>query len=114
MKRTSWRRWLVVLTIAGFTGIGTSGELRRLPKDLALPQGEGSPGAVTFRHDSHVDADAPRCLDCHPTWFRILATGTRPAGEGLTHDAMEKGKACGACHGRTAFGFDDCTMCHAE
>jgi len=25
---------------------------------------------------------------------------------------MTKGAACGSCHGRKAFGFDDCTLCH--
>jgi c(7)-type cytochrome triheme protein len=27
---------------------------------------------------------------------------------------MEKGQSCGACHGKQAFGFDDCEMCHAQ
>ena len=31
----------------------------------------------------------------------------------VTHAAMEKGESCGACHGKQAFNFDDCTMCHA-
>jgi c(7)-type cytochrome triheme protein len=69
---------------------------------------------VTFRHESHVDAAKPTCLACHPERFSLLgATGTekRPA---ITHDRMTAGHDCGACHGKEAFGLDDCTNCHAE
>ncbi len=42
-----------------------------------------------------------------------LVAGTTGDGKAITHDAMNKGHACGACHNnKTAFGFDDCTLCH--
>ncbi|WP_242360186.1 MULTISPECIES: c(7)-type cytochrome triheme domain-containing protein [Anaeromyxobacter] len=88
--------------------------LPRLPQPLQLPQGADSPGVVTFRHDSHLDAKRPACVECHAGRFSILGrSGERP-GAKVTHAAMEKGEACGACHGKQAFGFDDCTTCHAQ
>jgi c(7)-type cytochrome triheme protein len=102
-----------ILTVALATGFATGGDLKRLPADEVLPQGEGSPGPVTFSHATHVDSDKPRCVTCHPLFFRILQKSSTSTGARITHDAMEKGsQACGACHGKKAFGFDDCTACH--
>lgn len=86
--------------------------LPRLPADRALPQGEGSPAPVTFSHASHVDPKKPACLTCHPRTFRILETGHTASGQALCHELMERGAGCGACHGKTAFGFDTCELCH--
>jgi c(7)-type cytochrome triheme protein len=84
--------------------------LPKLPAPVALPQTGDSPGVVTFNHESHVDADRPSCTTCHPKHFRILK---RTARTPVTHDRMKQGQQCGACHGQTAFGFeDDCSMCH--
>ena len=101
---------LSLLLVTGFSG---AGELSRLPRDGALPQGEGSPGPVVFSHQTHVDADAPRCVTCHPLSFSILQRVSTAERRAITHEGMEKrGESCGACHGKTAFGFDDCTSCH--
>lgn len=112
MKR-NLRKWIVIVAVAGVTGFSGAGELSRLPKAMVLPAGEGSPGPVTFNHDSHVDLDAPRCVNCHPLAFSILQRASATSGRRITHEGMEKRKeSCGACHGGKAFGFDDCTMCH--
>ena len=104
----------VALAFALAFGVAAAGDLAKLPGDAVLPQGEGSPGPVTFSHRSHVDQAKPSCVTCHPRSFSILKTSAR-GGARITHDAMEKGKqSCGACHGSTAFGFDDCTMCHGS
>jgi c(7)-type cytochrome triheme protein len=96
--------------------------LPRLPKAIELPQGKESVGKVTFNHDTHVDAAKPSCLGCHPSTFSILgrsaaakekAAPTTP----ITHERMEKGEACGKCHGKgkAAFEFEDnCNNCHAS
>jgi c(7)-type cytochrome triheme protein len=89
-------------------------DLPRLPKDLLVAKGPDSPGQVTFRHDSHVDAARPDCTACHPRRFSILGRSGGEARPAVTHAAMEKGQACGACHGKAAFGFDECGNCHAE
>ena len=49
-------------------------------------------------------------INKHP--MAHLKAGTAADGSPITHDSMNKGASCGACHGKTSFGFDDCTMCH--
>ncbi|ABS26006.1 cytochrome c3 family protein [Anaeromyxobacter sp. Fw109-5] len=95
-------------------GGALAGDLPRLPQALPLPQGAESPGEVTFRHDSHVDSAKPACASCHPRLFSILGRSAERRDRVVKHAAMEKGESCGACHGKQAFGFDDCTMCHAQ
>jgi c(7)-type cytochrome triheme protein len=95
--------------------LAAAAHLPRLPRPIALPQGEGSPGQVTFSHDGHVDASKPSCTSCHPRLFPILK-GSAPKKGAITHEKMEKGQACGACHGKgkPAFDFADaCESCHA-
>jgi c(7)-type cytochrome triheme protein len=87
--------------------------LPNLPPALKLAQSGDSPGVVTFNHDMHVEAAKPSCLGCHPVQFGILGRSAAKGRPAVTHAAMEKGQSCGACHGKTAFAFDDCTMCHA-
>ena len=104
---------LLAVLFAGALAFATSaGELPKLPKDFRLPSSEGSPGQVTFSHASHVEAKQPGCTRCHPTLFRTLASGATADGQPIRHKAMEQGKQCGACHGKGAFGFDSCDMCH--
>ena len=98
------------LALLGLATAAAAGGLPRLPKETALPRGADSPGVVTFRHDTHVDARRPDCTVCHPGTFPILST-TQP--KPITHAEMEKGRACGTCHdGRSASGLDDCSACH--
>ena len=74
-----------------------------------------SPGVVTFRHESHVDAARPDCTTCHPALFPIVQRTEAPAAPAaIRHADMEKGKRCGSCHdGKSAHGLDDCGTCHA-
>jgi len=112
---------LRALALPGILALGLSaaapgGSLPKLPKDKALPQSPDSPGAVTFRHTTHVDAVKPDCTTCHPKLFSITrnraSTGSMPM---IKHADMESGKACGSCHdGKNAHGMDDCTTCHAQ
>jgi c(7)-type cytochrome triheme protein len=94
-------------------GLAVAYELPRLPGPIALVPGGDSPGQVTFRHDSHVDAAKPTCLACHPERFSLLGGTTQEKRPAITHERMKAGRDCGACHGKEAFGLDDCTMCHA-
>ncbi len=114
MKRTTrWMPWLGALLIAaGLSNAAVADGPRRLPDDFGLQPSEGSPGKVTFSHASHVDAKKPACVTCHPGAFRILEPGMTASGERIRHVEMEKGRQCGICHGRTAFGFDGCDLCH--
>ena len=91
-----------------------AGALPNLPKEKTLPQRDGSPGVVTFPHDSHVDASRPDCTTCHPQLFSIVKrTDSSAAPAAIRHADMEKGKSCGSCHdGKGAHGLDDCGTCH--
>jgi c(7)-type cytochrome triheme protein len=103
-----------ILLTLGLTATVLAGGLPRLPKDRPLPQGDGSPGVVTFRHATHVDGTKPDCTTCHPALFSILPPSATRAALVLKHADMEKGAACGRCHdGKSAHGFEDCATCHA-
>jgi len=110
-KGTRTRRWTAAL-VAAVAATAAGAALPRIPADYAFPQGDGSPGVVTFSHQTHVDEKAPSCVGCHPSRFAMLEKGRASGLEAITHQAMEKGMACGACHGKTAFGFDSCENCH--
>jgi len=105
---------LLVVALGALVGVaGAQSRLPRLPATYTLPQTGDSPGTVAFNHESHVDSAAPNCTACHPKLFKILTAGATPDGKAITHDAMNEGKACGACHnGRRAFGQEDCSLCH--
>ncbi len=107
-------RKLIPLAFAlALAGTALAADLPRLPGALKLPQTGESPGVVTFDHDMHVDGSKPSCVGCHPRLFGILGRSAATRPRVVTHAAMEKGGACGTCHGQPAFDFDDCTMCHA-
>lgn len=115
MKRHTSRAVRLGLVLGAVLTAGSAlagGKLQKLPTDYAFPRGEGSPGPVMFSHDTHVDAAKPSCTTCHPRTFRILEAGRTVSREPIRHERMEAGAACGACHGKTAFGFDTCEMCH--
>lgn len=114
MRTRIQTKWAAMLLCAGLATAASAADLKNLPKDQVLPQGADSPGKVTFSHASHVDAAKPSCVTCHPESFRILEKGRTADGAQITHARMEKGAQCGACHGKAAFGFDDCTMCHQQ
>jgi c(7)-type cytochrome triheme protein len=112
--RTDGARWMSVALGLAFAGAVVARELPALPQDLPLARASESPGQVTFRHASHVDADRPACVTCHPRLFSVLGRSSPERRAAVAHAAMEqKGEACGACHGKQAFGFEDCSMCHA-
>lgn len=104
-------KWMGALLAAGLaTAAGAA--LPRLPADFVFPQGEGSPGQVTFSHASHVDERHPSCVRCHPSRFMMTEKGKAARAQLVKHELMEKGGACGGCHGKEAFGFESCELCH--
>jgi len=109
---TSWKL-IPMLAAAAFAGAVLADDLPSLPRALKLAQSADSPGVVTFNHDMHVDSRKPACTSCHPSAFSILGRSAPSRRPAITHAAMQKGQGCGACHAKTAFNFDDCTMCHA-
>lgn len=110
-RHTKWirvRPLLAGLLIAAMA----QAALPKLPGKLLLPRGQNSPGPVHFNHQFHVLEDEPNCVTCHPRRFSILKP--RSAGLGvITHERMYHGEACGACHGKDAFKFENhCDSCH--
>jgi len=75
-----------------------------LPKDLAFPRSEESPGKVTFSHDSHLLV-AEKCTDCHGKQLGILP------GRAPRATDMHSAENCGRCHNGKAAG-DECLSCH--
>jgi len=112
MIRYAFRTAALAGLLLGGTALATG--LPRLPPALQLPSGAESPGAVKFDHATHVDSARPSCITCHPGQFSILGRSAEKKQRAITHARMEKGEACGACHGKAAFDFQDCTMCHAQ
>jgi c(7)-type cytochrome triheme protein len=64
-------------------------------------------GQASFSHDFHLQTY--KCADCHTKIFPYRVGATK-----ATMADMEKGKACGVCHGKgkDAFDVDDCIKCH--
>ena len=68
---------------------------------------EGNPGkAATFRHATHTQWLA--CKNCHSSIFK-----KRDDNLQFTHDEMETGKYCGACHFKVVVVQSGCKGCHA-
>jgi c(7)-type cytochrome triheme protein len=84
----------------------------RLPGEYPFPMTEESPGAVTFRHETHVDRDAPDCTRCHVEHWSLLESG-KPLSGMLTGDRVHE-FLCGSCHdGNHAFAVAEaCDVCH--
>jgi c(7)-type cytochrome triheme protein len=95
--------------------IGLADSNLSLPEAFEFPVGDGSPGQVSFNHETHVpriEASARACATCHETSFSLRRRGQALAGP-VTMERMKKGELCGACHnGAKAFAVDDCTSCH--
>jgi c(7)-type cytochrome triheme protein len=112
-SRSLWTLATAVAAAVLATGAVAAQNMPKLPVDITLQQSGDSPGKVTFSHTNHLSFQAkPDCTVCHPKLAPITKApkGTRRAP--TTHAAMLKGEACGACHGKTAHNFDDCTTCH--
>jgi c(7)-type cytochrome triheme protein len=108
------KRMSVVLVGILLGGAAMAADLPKLPAAIKLPVGADSPGLVVFNHDMHVDTSKPAgsCTACHAGTFRILGASSPVKAAVITHDKMKAGQSCGKCHGKQAFNFDDCTMCH--
>ncbi len=87
------------------------------PPDLVFPKSEESPGVVTFRHSTHVDATSPNCTTCHNSQFKMLKISMQPPPNATRWD-MHNEQRCGACHnGEKAFSLkeaDNCATCHTS
>ena len=111
----SWFKRLGPLALLATLAIaGAPPGLPKLPKPIALPQSDGSPGQVSFDHETHVDSARPDCTVCHSKLFPLVK-GKLPKSAPIDHATLDKGGKCGACHnGKAAFDLTTCEMCHQE
>jgi c(7)-type cytochrome triheme protein len=70
-----------------------------------IPKEEGEAMKVVFPHKPHTVLLG--CDTCHPDPFGFSG-GDTP----MSMAQLEKGEGCGACHGKVAFGVDECGRCH--
>lgn len=81
-----------------------------MPESVRIPQlEEHDEESALFSHWEHEQF---KCYACHTSIFPQTKVG-------FTHDDMDKGKFCAACHdGKTAWAVDDddteCETCHVE
>jgi c(7)-type cytochrome triheme protein len=90
---------------------GSADRYFTMPADISFPKAESSPGQVTFRHSSHVDAKEAQCLVCHQERFRLLKASAAASSAGRD---LHSEQFCGACHnGEKSFNVkEDCQSCH--
>jgi c(7)-type cytochrome triheme protein len=68
---------------------------------------EGNPGkSAVFRHATHTQWLG--CKNCHPALFKKRSENLQ-----FTHDDMDAGKYCGACHKKVVVVPGGCKGCHA-
>jgi c(7)-type cytochrome triheme protein len=103
-----------VTLLLGLAVMLLSASLLAVPSEVRVPvvkeHGKKDPPAAgVFSHQRH---DQYQCFDCHPVLFPR-------ARRGFTHDQMDEGQFCGACHNGKAAppsngGRAECkTSCHA-
>jgi len=113
-KNVTYRSYvLLVITFLSITGNPAFGE--RAPGDVQYERvGDVDPEKLKsfppsiFPHWVH--RIRYRCDACHDSLFEM-----KPGITPVTHEIMDKGEVCSACHdGKTAFdaGFKNCNRCH--
>lgn len=79
-----------------------------LDLDLELTKAGSPRFTAVFPHKSHTSWLA--CGNCHPAIFPLKRGGPPSV---ITMAKIQKGEACGACHGPVAFGVQGrCARCH--
>jgi c(7)-type cytochrome triheme protein len=101
-----WMRALDEKTITPKPGIDPTAEPASTKDSEIVFVPEGNPGkAATFRHATHTQWLT--CKNCHNTVFK-----KRDENLQFTHDEMETGKYCGACHFKVVVVQSGCKGCH--
>lgn len=112
MRKLSILGVALVVAIA-FVGIFIGPEIvaqMKGPADIQYEKGKGSPGTVTFSHQTHSQKQ-PSCTACHNKIFRM-----KNGSAELSMAKMNNGKQCGSCHdGKVVFATKEaagCAKCH--
>ncbi|MBU5637899.1 cytochrome c3 family protein [Geomonas sp. Red69] len=99
-------RWILFFFMV-FAAVVTSHAFGSDVFDVVFKAEHG--GDVVFSHEIHTKTALvnDNCKVCHEKLYRTKST--RP----VTMAEMEKGKSCGACHGKVAFPLAACGRCHS-
>jgi c(7)-type cytochrome triheme protein len=107
-RRRGWKSGFVLVLIAAVSVPAAVSGLS-MPETVRIKPLEDRPAppAARFSHWSH---NQYHCYSCHPSVFP-------KKNKGFTHEEMEAGKFCGACHdGKRSWSLSDadCGLCHVE
>jgi c(7)-type cytochrome triheme protein len=102
-----WMRSLSENLITPKPGIDPAAEPAKVKEgDIEFVNAAESGKAATFRHATHTQWLT--CKNCHNSIFKKSEDNLQ-----FTHDEMEKGKYCGACHFSVVVVQSGCKGCHA-
>lgn len=111
------RLWQVGVGVLVFAFVGAAVGQVKIPPDFSFPQGEKSPGKVTFSHAFHQEK-LGKCVACHVKVFKMKKGSSSP----FTMARIQAGELCGTCHngstdvgGKAVFNAGDkanCARCH--
>lgn len=79
----------------------------RQTKDINIKSKELGIPDIIFSHKKHTIWVG--CELCHPDIFGIKKGATK-----YTMQDIFEGRFCGACHGKVAFPYTDCMLCHSS
>ena len=106
--------WIFVVAILGSAVLAAAAWSVTNPATIRMerPDDSDDPAPALFRHWKHQKTY--KCYVCHARLFSKYEKATD-----ITHERMDQGKYCGACHdGRVAFQPHaddvDCEVCHAD
>lgn len=102
-----WMRALDEKLVTPKPGIDPAAEPASTTDSEIVFTPDGNPGkSATFRHATHTQWLS--CKNCHSAIFK-----KRDENLQFTHDEMETGKYCGACHFKVVVVQSGCKGCHA-
>jgi c(7)-type cytochrome triheme protein len=103
-----WMRALSENTITPKPGIdAATPEASTTDEEVEFIPREKPSKNATFRHATHTQWMA--CKNCHPAIFKKKSDNLQ-----FTHDDMDAGKYCGACHGKVVVVQGGCNGCHVK
>jgi len=103
-----WMRALDEKTITPEPGPTPEAAIARsYDSDIEFFNTESPEKTATFRHATHTQWLS--CSNCHPALFKKRSENLQ-----FTHDDMDAGKYCGACHQKVVVLQGGCKGCHAR
>lgn len=103
-----WMQALDEKTITPKAGLVPEAEVAKIyDSEIEFFNTESPEKKATFRHATHTQWLT--CKNCHPALFKKRSENLQ-----FTHDDMDAGKYCGACHQKVVVLQGGCKGCHAR